>query len=68
MNEHTDFIAYCIEEYKYNQKMTGKAVIDLFNEYNVIDYIRSCYDVLHTTGGLYIIDDINQYIELRSVH
>ena len=31
MNEHTDFIAYCIEEYKFVRKMTGKAVIDLFN-------------------------------------
>jgi len=65
MDEITPFIVYCIEEYKSAEKLTGKAVIDLFNRYLVIDYIRSYYEALHTTGRQYIVDDINLYINAR---
>jgi hypothetical protein len=63
MNEHTNFIAYCIEEYKTAEHLNGKAVITLFSKYNVFEYITSCYDVLHTTGGAYIAGDIKRFIE-----
>ena len=65
MDEKTPFIIYCIEEYKSAEKLTGKAVIELFNRYRVIDYIRSYYEALHTTGRQYIVNDINLYIEAR---
>ena len=42
--------------------MNGKSVIDLFNRYRVIDYIRDYYEALHTTGRQYIVDDISMYI------
>ena len=65
MDEKTNFIVYCIEEYKSSEKMSGKTVIDLFNRYRVIDYIRAYYEALHTTGRQYIVDDINLYIKAR---
>ncbi len=65
MDEKTDFIVYCIEEYKSAERLSGKAVIDLFNQYRVIDYIRAYYDALHTTGRQYIVEDINLYINAR---
>ena len=65
MDEKTPFIVYCIEEYKSAEDKTGKEVIDLFNRYRVIDYIRAYYEVLHTTGRQYIVDDINLYINAR---
>jgi len=65
MDEKTNFIVYCIEEYKSAENLTGKSVIDLFNRYRVIDYIRSYYEALHTTGRQYIVDDINLYIKAR---
>ena len=65
MDEKTNFIVYCIEEYKSAEDMSGKAVIDLFNRYRVIDYIRAYYEALHTTGRQYIVDDINLYINAR---
>jgi glycerol-3-phosphate dehydrogenase len=43
MSSNAEFIAYCLEEYKAAQGMTGKEVITLFKKYNVIDYIVSCY-------------------------
>jgi hypothetical protein len=65
MDEKTNFIVYCIEEYKSAEEMSGKAVIDLFNRYRVVDYIRAYYEALHTTGRQYIVDDINLYINAR---
>jgi hypothetical protein len=65
MDEITDFIAFCIEEYRSEENLSGKAVIELFNRYRVMDYIRSYYDALHTTGRQHIVDDINLYIQAR---
>ena len=65
MDEKTDFIAYCIEEYRSAEGLSGKAVIALFNRYRVMDYIRAYYEALHTTGRQYIVNDIKQYILSR---
>ncbi|MCL1791327.1 MAG: DUF3791 domain-containing protein [Peptococcaceae bacterium] len=65
MDDKTDFIVYCIEEYRSAEKLSGKAVIELFNSYHVIDYIRSYYEALHTTGRQYIVNDINLFIKAR---
>jgi hypothetical protein len=63
MNDNAEFIAYCLEEYKAANGMTGKEVIVLFKQYNIIDYIISCYGALHTMGGLAIAEDIGSLIE-----
>lgn len=65
MDDKTNFIVYCIEEYKQARGMNGKEVIELFNRYGVIGYIRDCYEALHTTGKQYIVNDINTYINTR---
>lgn len=65
MDQKTNFVVYCIEEYKAAKGLNGKSVIDLFNHYRVIDYIRDYYEALHTTGRQYIVDDISMYIESR---
>ncbi|MGL4484680.1 MAG: DUF3791 domain-containing protein [Anaerovoracaceae bacterium] len=66
MDDKTDFIVFCIEDYKNALGLNGKEVIELFNKYGVIDYIRNCYGALHTTGPAYIIDDIQKFIAVRS--
>ncbi|MDR0512292.1 MAG: DUF3791 domain-containing protein [Treponema sp.] len=63
MNSNVEFIAYCLEEYKTAKGMTGKEVISLFKQYNIIDYIVSCYGALHTMGGLAITEDIDSLID-----
>lgn len=65
MDDKTNFVVYCIEEYKAAKGLDGRGVIDLFNRYHVIDYIRDYYEALHTTGRQYIVDDISMYIEAR---
>jgi hypothetical protein len=63
MSGNAEFIAYCLEEYKAANNMTGKEVITLFKQYNIIDYIVTCYGALHTMCGLAIAEDISSLIE-----
>ena len=65
MSERMEFMAYCIEEYKAAEHLSGKTVIDLFDKYGVLGYIADYFDALHTTGGEYIIKDINGFIDNR---
>ena len=65
MSKELPFLILCIEEYKNQKGMTGKEVLELFNRYSVCEYIKSFYEVLHTTGTQYILNDIDLYIESR---
>ena len=65
MSVESKFLVYCIEVYKLSKNMTGKQVMELFKRYNVMDYILSCYEALHTTGASYIIEDIDIFLEAR---
>lgn len=66
MSRQGDFLIYCTELYKVARKLTGKQVAELFSRYEVWDYIYSCFEALHTTGANYIVEDIDQYIEVRT--
>jgi len=63
MNDNIEFVAYCLEEYKTANAMSGKEVIGLFKQFNVIDYIVSSYGALHTMGGLAIVEDIQSLMD-----
>ena len=65
MSKELPFIVLCVEEYKRHKGMSGKEVMDLFNKYSVCEYIQSFYEVLHTTGTRYIVNDIDLYIKSR---
>ena len=65
MPEIVRFKAFCIERYKFTHNMNGKTAIHLFIQYGVFDYIESFYDVLHTFGDQYIIQDIDKFISAR---
>ena len=47
--------------------MSGKEVMKLFNKYSVCEYIKEIYEVLHTTGTRYIVNDIDLYITSRQI-
>jgi hypothetical protein len=65
MPEVVNFIAFCLERYKYEHNLTGRDVFRLFKQYEVMDYLASFYDVLHTLGDKYIVQDIDLFIEAR---
>ena len=67
MSKEGRFLVFCIEIYRSAKNLKGKEVMQLFQKYNVCEYIMECYDALHTTGENYVINDIDLYIEARQV-
>ena len=59
------FVAFCIEEYGAAKGITGKQVLDLFTQYGVTDYLCKCFEPLHTQGRQWLIEEIDEFIELR---
>lgn len=60
-----DFIIFCMELYKYKEKLTGKQVYELFETYGVFDYLQEGYDVLHTQGSDWLMNDIDEFLKDR---
>ena len=66
MSIANEYLIYGMEEYKVAHALTGSAVAQLFARYKVSDYVRRHYDALHTTGGKYFVQDIDDYVKCRS--
>ena len=60
-----DFIVFCIEVYKVENSLTGKEVYDLFEKYGVFKYLHDGYDMLHTQGHSWLMNDINEFLKIR---
>lgn len=65
MSKTLEFKAFCFEAYRAAHNLTGRKAMELFKKYKVLDYLTTCYDVLHTTGREYLIEDIDIYIKAR---
>lgn len=65
MDKTIDFTVFCLESYKQAHKLTGRAALQVFNDNKVFDYIKSFYDVLHSTWQDYTVEDIDMYINSR---
>ena len=65
MSKTLQFKAFCFEAYRADKKLTGRATMQLFKKYGVLDYLGACYDVLHTTGKQYLVEDIDGFIAAR---
>lgn len=59
------FVAFCIEEYGAAKGMTGEQVLDLFAKYDLVEYLSKFYNVLHTQGRQWLIEEIDEFIEIR---
>ena len=67
MSKELAFSVFCLENYKIYRSLTGKQVVQLFMQHGVFEYLKEFYDVLHTTGHKYIINDIDIYLKSRGV-
>ena len=65
MEKKTDFIIFCIESYKQRKNISGKEAFKNFRRFNVFKYLENYYDVLHSTGQKYLVNDIEKYINSR---
>ncbi|MBE6131385.1 MAG: DUF3791 domain-containing protein [Erysipelotrichaceae bacterium] len=67
MNDILYFKVFCFEAYKSEKKMTGKETMNIFIKYNVLYYLETCFDVLHTMGRNALIEDIDMFIAAKNV-
>jgi len=64
-----EFAVFCIESIAEKLGQTGDVIYEMLTkESNVLnDYIVSCYDVLHTQGKEYIVEDIIEVMKQKGV-
>jgi len=65
MSETLKFKTFCIEQYKNAHRISGAEAVRRFKAYGVLEYLDSFYDVLHSTGAKYIVEDIDLFIAAR---
>jgi hypothetical protein len=65
MSKTLAFKVFCFEAYRAEKGLSGREAMDLFQKYGVLEYLGACYDVLHTTGREYMIEDIDAFIAVR---
>lgn len=60
-----DFIIFCLESYKTKHNLTGKEANEIFNKYGVDEYLYNGFDMLHTQGEEYLMEDIDEFLKIR---
>ena len=49
-------------------KKTPAAVYNILNSTGILDdYMIACYDVLHTQGKEYLVEDITEYVKEKGI-
>lgn len=63
-----EFTVFLIHALADDWKRPYKNVYQILNESGVLDsYIVPCYDVLHTQGRNYLVEDITEYVREKGV-
>jgi len=64
-----EFAVFCVENVAEKLGMPGNEVYNMLTEKSDIlnDYIIPCYDVLHTQGKSYIVNDILDYMKEKGL-
>ncbi|MBP5434454.1 DUF3791 domain-containing protein [bacterium] len=66
--EELEFSVFLIHQLSYSWKMIPAQVYDILNKTGILDnYIVRCYDVLHTMGELYLVNDITDFVREKGV-
>lgn len=60
-----EFYAYNLEKYARIKGIGGLQALALFKEFRVDEFLINHYDLLHTQGTGYIIDEIDRFIQRR---
>lgn len=59
------FVSFCIEQYAKAKNMTTEDVVNLFEQYGITEHFCEFYDVLHTKGHNWLIEEIDEMIKNR---
>lgn len=59
------FYTYCLENYAIRKHISGMRAWVIFKESSADEYVIDNYDLLHTQGMEYVLDDIQHFINRR---
>ena len=62
-----EFMSFCVEMYARSKHLSGGVVASMLAKCGGFDYLRQGYDVLHTMGREWIVEDLDDYFKLRGV-
>ena len=63
-----DFSVFILYSLASKWKKTPSVVYKILNSTGILDnYIIACYDVLHTQGKEYLVEDITDYVQEKGV-
>ena len=62
-HEKFEFYTYCLEKYAQTEGLTGFQALALLKRYGADDYLIDHYDLLHTQGTGYVIDELDRFIQ-----
>ena len=63
--EEFEFYTYSIEKFAQSKNLTGLQAMALLKRYGADDYLIDHYDLLHTQGTGYVIDELDRFIRRR---
>ena len=56
------FVSFCIEQYAKAKNMTTEDVVNLFEQYGIAEHFCEFYDVLHTQGAQWLVEEIDEIL------
>ncbi len=59
------FMSFCLEQYAKAKALTTDETVTLFGQYGITKHFFEFYDVLHTQGGHWIVEEIDEMINKR---
>lgn len=67
-NEQQDkaaFLSFCIEQYAKTKNLSPEETAGMFEEYDITEHFCEFYDVLHTYGHQWLVEEIDKMINDR---
>lgn len=62
------FVVFILHALGQRWNMTTPEVYDILNSTGILDdYIIKCYDVLHTLGKEYLVEDITEFVREKGI-
>lgn len=65
LRDRAIFVSFCVEQYAHLKAMQACEVCDLFYKHGVLEYLDKYYDELHRYGHLWLLDEIDEFLEAR---
>lgn len=62
------FVVFVLHALGQHWNMTTPEVYEILNTTGILDdYIIKCYDVLHTLGKEYLVEDITEFVREKGI-